>query len=282
MTPETAKLIEIAVNEDLGDGDLTSSLIPDRDSCFTFRSREEGVLAGTEVLDPILRTIAERMGKEMPALNLELSDGDMLKPDMNIGTVEGNVKVIFAAERLMLNFLTHLSGVATTTHRLAQLVAGSRTAIRDTRKTLPGLRELEKHAVAMGGGTNHRLGLYDAILIKDNHLAVASMPELVQRARQLYPSVPIEVEVDSLHQLEEALELQVELILLDNFSLQDVAAAVQVAGGKTKLEISGGVRPEDLPGLARLGVDYIAMGSLTHSAKALDIGLDQLSSDVNN
>jgi nicotinate-nucleotide pyrophosphorylase (carboxylating) len=191
-------------------------------------------------------------------------------------SVNGDTRSILLAERTALNFLSHLSGISTLTSQWVKEVAGTKTQVRDTRKTTPGLRELEKYAVRMGGGTNHRMTLTDGALIKDNHIAAAgSVTEAINRVKREFPGVEIEVEVDNLEQLKEALQVGVDIVLLDNMNIEQTKAAVEIAkNSNTKLESSGGLKIENAAAYAATGVDYLAVGALTHSAPVLDIGLD--------
>jgi nicotinate-nucleotide pyrophosphorylase (carboxylating) len=273
--PHLSALVELALTEDLGSGgDLSGSLLPRRSVELTLVARQPGVLAGTNVCGMVLERCAALLEAPTPTLDWLALDGARLEPGQIIARLAGPNHVLLAAERTLLNFLTHLSGVATATARAVDELDGTHTILRDTRKTTPGLRTLEKAAVRAGGGTNHRLRLDDAVLLKDNHLAMAPMAELVSEARRRWPGMPLEVEVDTLSQLDEALELGVRLILLDNFDLEDLTKAVAQARGRAQLEASGGLRPGGLRAVAVTGVDFIAVGWITHSAPSLDIGLD--------
>lgn len=277
-----ADLVTRALAEDLGrGGDLTTDLVFDADhrSSAVFRSREPGVLAG---LEPALETFRQ-LSVEVEVTDA-LVDGATLGVGTVIARVAGPTRALLTGERTALNLLSHLSGIATRTNRLAQAVAGTRAAIVDTRKTLPGLRALQKYAVTVGGGRNHRLGLDDAVLLKDNHIAACgSLGEAVRRVRQaIGHTVKIEVEVDTLLQFDEALGLEPEIIMLDNFSPADLAVAVarRNSGSPTQrrilLETSGRVTEATARALAETGVDLISVGALTHSVTALDIGLDSV------
>jgi nicotinate-nucleotide pyrophosphorylase (carboxylating) len=202
-------------------------------------------------------------------------DGDNINSGDILMTVAGNTRAILLAERTALNFLGHLSGIATETSKWVSAISGTSCKVRDTRKTTPGYRALEKYAVRMGGGTNHRMSLSDAALIKDNHIAAAGgVSQAFKAVRTAFPTSPIEIEVDTLDQLREVLPLNPDLVLLDNMSPTQCAEAVAITGGKTKLEASGGIALENAKAYADSGVDYIAIGALTHSAAVLDIGLD--------
>ncbi|HRD09952.1 MAG TPA: carboxylating nicotinate-nucleotide diphosphorylase [Candidatus Nanopelagicaceae bacterium] len=261
-----------ALAEDAHGGDLTSkaTISADHISKAHFTSRKSGVVAGTLVAAAVL----EQCG----ITNYEIvkKDGSSVSAGEVIIEVEGNTRAILLAERTALNFLSHLSGIATITSLWVKEVLGTSTQVRDTRKTTPGLRELEKYAVRMGGGTNHRMTLTDGALIKDNHIAAAgSVTEAINRVKKEFPGVEIEVEVDNLEQLKEALQAGVDIVLLDNMNIEQTKAAVEIAkNSKTKLESSGGLKIENAAAYAATGVHYLAVGALTHSAPVLDIGLD--------
>ena len=261
-----------ALAEDAHGGDLTSkaTISADHISKAHFTSRKRGVVAGTLVAAAVL----EHCG----VTNYEIvkKDGSSVSAGEVIIEVEGNTRAILLAERTALNFLSHLSGIATITSLWVKEVLGTSTQVRDTRKTTPGLRELEKYAVRMGGGTNHRMTLTDGALIKDNHIAAAgSVTEAINRVKKEFPGVEIEVEVDNLEQLKEALQAGVDIVLLDNMNIEQTKAAVEIAkNSKTKLESSGGLKIENAAAYAATGVHYLAVGALTHSAPVLDIGLD--------
>jgi nicotinate-nucleotide pyrophosphorylase (carboxylating) len=267
-------VVRAALAEDFGRaGDITSQACIPAEARMEARfvARKAGVLAGLgcarlafAALDPEVRFAAH------------LSDGDKLKPGELIATVSGSARVILAGERTALNLLGRLSGIASLTAAYVAKASGTRARIIDTRKTTPLLRALEKYAVRCGGGDNHRFGLDDAILIKDNHVAACGgVAEAVRRARAAAGHmVKLEVEVDSLDQLREALEAAPDIVMLDNFGLADLETAVALAGGRVVLEASGGVSLETVAAIARTGVDLISVGALTHSAPVLDIGLD--------
>lgn len=268
-------LLELAVAEDIGPGDVTSEAIlpPEQTLRAQLVIKEPGVVAGLPVAAAVFRRVDPTI-----RFTPRCRDGDRVAPGDVIAEVEGPARRLLAAERTALNFLQRLSGIATLTRRFVDAVTGTRAVILDTRKTHPGYRALEKYAVRMGGGQNHRMGLYDMVLIKDNHIAAAgSITEAVWRARSAYPHLPVEVEVQNLDQLREALELSVDRIMLDNFDLEEIRAAVQIAAGQVPLEVSGGVTLERVAVLAATGVDYISVGALTHSAPALDISMEVVS-----
>lgn len=273
-------LIELALAEDLGDtGDLTcAALINSEDQAeVQVVARTSGVLAGS----PVGRQVFEKLDptvKWRPAIH----DGETVNPGTVVATVSGSIASLLVGERTMLNFMTHLSGIATITRRFVDAVKGTRARVLDTRKTLPGWRVLEKYAVRCGGGTNHRMGLYDGVLIKDNHLAAwtqsASIADAVRTARERSPSgVSIEVEVDTLIQLEDALRGQPDIVLLDNMDVESLSRAVALrdrTAPNVQLEASGGVTLSTVTAIAGTGVERISVGGLTHSAPALDLAFD--------
>jgi nicotinate-nucleotide pyrophosphorylase (carboxylating) len=265
-------LIKRAIAEDLqGGDDITSvSTIADNSvSTADFVARKSGVLAGIEMA----RATLEEVG--LTDIVLHKSDGSPVNEGDVLLTVRGNTRAILLAERTALNFLCHLSGIASTTAQWVEMMTGTQCVVRDTRKTTPGYRLLEKYAVRMGGGTNHRISLSDAALIKDNHIAAAGgVSAAFSAVRSAFPASPIEIEVDTLDQLREVLPLAPDLILLDNMSPDQCAQAVTIVAGATKLEASGGIELHNACAYAESGVDYIAIGALTHSAPILDIGLD--------
>jgi nicotinate-nucleotide pyrophosphorylase (carboxylating) len=233
------------------------------------RAKEPLVVCGI----PLLERVYERLGAVTVIAQVE--EGELVPAGRVLAVVEGDARTLLAGERLVLNFLQHLSGVATLTRACVERAAGTGLLVRDTRKTMPGLRLLDKYAVRTGGGENHRLALDDAILIKDNHLALAGgdVAEAVRRARAAFPDLPLEVECRTLEQVAAALDARPDLILLDNMSRQDLAAAVRLAGGLVRLEASGGIELADVGAVSATGVDFVAMGELTHSAPAMDINL---------
>ena len=267
-------LVRAALLEDLGRaGDLTSDAIipPDATARAVLQAREPGVVAGLDLAETAFRLIDPRL-----AFHVLKGDGARLRPGDDIAVVEGPARGLLTAERVALNFLGHLSGVASATASIVDAVAGTKAKVVDTRKTIPGLRAVQKHAVRLGGGANHRFGLDDAVLIKDNHIAVAgSLTTAVARARAYVGHlVKIEVEVDTLDQLREALAAGVEAVLLDNMGPEMLREAVAIVGGRAVTEASGRITPQSAPEIAASGVDLISVGWLTHSARVLDIGLD--------
>ena len=267
-------LVRMALLEDLGRaGDLTTDTIVPADARDELRlmARQAGVLAGLDLARLAFTTMDSSM-----AFTVSAADGTVLAPGMEIARISGKSRAILTAERTALNYLCHLSGVASATYAIAQAIKPYGTRVTCTRKTMPGLRALQKYAVRVGGGNNHRFGLDDAVLIKDNHIALAGdVATAVGRARAgVGHMVKIELEVDTLAQLEVALQLGVDVVLLDNMSLEDLRTAVAMCKGRAVTEASGRITPETAPAVAATGVDQIAVGWLTHSAKVLDIGLD--------
>lgn len=267
-------LVEAALTEDLGRrGDVTSqATIPaDMQAKLEIKARQAGVICGMDLarlsfamVDPQIEFVAQ------------VADGEWVDAGTVLARVRGNARHLLTAERTALNFMTHLSGIATDTRKIVDSVAEYPAQITCTRKTIPGLRIVQKYAVRCGGGRNHRLGLDDAILIKDNHIAIAGDIKTAIKQAQDFAGhlIPIEVEVDTLAQLAQALDAGVSLVLLDNMSPEILAQAVTMCKGRARTEASGGITPETVQAAAKTGVDFIAMGYLTHSTTALDIGLD--------
>jgi len=267
--PLVAALIDLALEEDLGEGDHTTGALvgPYARGRGRMIAKQPLVVCGL----PLLQRVYEAVGAVNVTRHVE--EGARVAPGTVLATVDGEGRSLLSGERVALNFVQHLSGIATLTRACVERVAGTRLTVRDTRKTVPGLRVLAKYAVRTGGGTNHRRGLYDAILIKDNHLALAetSLGEAVQRVRSVHPTLPLEVECRSLAELDMAVAAEPDLILLDNMSLEDLAVAVARVAGRVPLEVSGGVTLDTLLAIAATGVDYVAIGALTHSAPAVDV-----------
>lgn len=263
--------IHRAIAEDLGESsDLTTEAIVPETARGIARviAKQEAVLAGTEVCSATFRELDHDAVVELSA-----KDGDLVRPGDVVASIEGSVRAILTAERTALNFLMRLSGVATMTRRFVEAAGG--VEVRDTRKTVPGMRVLQKAAVRSGGGVNHRMGLSDAYLIKDNHIAAAgSVTEAIAKARAAHPSLWIEVECETLAQVHEAIEAGAHELLLDNMDLNTMAEAVRVSRGRAKTEASGGVTLETIGDIARIGVDSISVGALTHSAPAVDFSLE--------
>jgi nicotinate-nucleotide pyrophosphorylase (carboxylating) len=266
------ELVKAALDEDLAGGvDITSvaTISADAQLKAEFVARESGVVAGIEMAKAVLTEVG------VARIEVLVQDGASVNAGDVLIKVSGNARAILLAERTALNFLGHLSGIATLASKWVAAVSGTKCEIRDTRKTTPGWRELEKFAVRMGGGTNHRMSLSDAALIKDNHIAAAGGVKAAFNAvRSAFPTAPIEIEVDTLEQLAEVLPLKPNLVLLDNMTPEQCRAAVSLVAGQTKLEASGGITLDLARSYAETGVDYLAIGALTHSAKNFDIGLD--------
>ena len=267
-------LVEDALAEDLGRrGDVTSqATIPaDMQAQLQIKARQSGVICGMD-----LARLSFALVDASIEFVAQVQDGETVAAGAVLATVKGNARHLLTAERTALNFMTHLSGIATATRQIVDSVAQYPAQITCTRKTIPGLRIVQKYAVRCGGGRNHRLGLDDAILIKDNHIAIAGdIKTAIEQAQHFAGHlIPIEVEVDTLEQLEQALEAGVSLVLLDNMSPEVLSQAVVMCKGRAKTEASGGITPETVQAAASTGVDFIAMGYLTHSTTALDIGLD--------
>lgn len=277
LDAEIDRVVDVALAEDLRDGpDATTAACvpPGRVATGRFRTRRAGTLAGVGAARRVLERVC---GPDLVVVSSR-ADGDALAVGDDVLVVRAPLATLLTAERTALNLLGQLSGVATATRTWVDAVAGTRARIRDTRKTVPGLRALQKYAVRCGGGVNHRMSLGDAILIKDNHVhAAGSVGAALAAAREHSPELPCEVEVDSFAQLEEVLPLGVELVLLDNFSAEECAAAAarrDAVAPDTGLEASGGLEPADAAAYAAAGVDFLAVGGLTHSSSVLDIGLD--------
>lgn len=274
---EIERVVRLALEEDLGWGDVTTDSLVDPGLRASGRivAREPGVLAGLDVAAEVFRQVD-------PAVEIRRhkADGERLVRGDAVMTIAGPAAALLRAERTALNFLQRLCGVATATSRYVERIHGLPAKVIDTRKTTPGLRSLEKYAVRMGGGHNHRHGLGDGVLVKDNHLVAlalegAGIAEAVRRAREQVPhTIKIEIEADTLDQVKEALDAGSDLILLDNMSPEELRTAVQMSGGRAVLEASGGITLETIRAVAETGVDLISVGALTHSVKALDLALD--------
>jgi nicotinate-nucleotide pyrophosphorylase (carboxylating) len=270
LQEHVARDVAWALEEDLGPGDLTAQLLSeDLIARARVMCRDHAVLAGAPWFDACFRRLD-------PAVEIQwnVPEGGALSPGTEVCLLQGRARALLSAERPALNFLQTLSAVATATRRYVDAVAGTRARILDTRKTLPGLRFAEKYAVRVGGGTNHRMGLYDGILIKENHIAVAGgVKEALAAAGRINAAAPIQIEVENLAQLEEALAAGARLILLDNFSLDDMREAVRLTAGRAELEASGGITLENVRAIAETGVERISIGSLTKDVKAVDFSM---------
>lgn len=268
--PDPNPNVALALAEDVGGGDLTAALIPeDAQAEATVISREDAVLCGAAWFDAVFRQLEPRI-----IVGWKATDGDRIAPDQLLCTLRGPARSLLTGERTALNFLQMLSSTATLARRYADAVAGTRTTILDTRKTLPGLRLAQKYAVRCGGCQNHRIGLFDAVLIKENHImAAGSIGNAIAVARRLHPRVTVEVEVENFAELNEALIAQPDIIMLDNFDLKAMAEAVKITGGRVKLEASGNVNFDTVRPIAETGVDYISIGGLTKDVRAIDLSM---------
>jgi nicotinate-nucleotide pyrophosphorylase (carboxylating) len=269
--------VRAALAEDVGTGDVTTlaCIPPQATARAMIRTRESVVVCGLDLAEAAFREWSPNVGVQRA-----VTDGARLNPGQTLLTVSGSARAILTAERVALNFLQRLSGVATLTSHYVDAIRGTRARILDTRKTTPGWRVMEKYAVACGGGTNHRMGLHDLVLIKDNHLAALAgegrdpVTVAVERARRLWPGLKVEVEADSLDQVRRAVEAGADFVLLDNMDLSMLREAVEWVAGRAQTEASGRVRLETVRAIAETGVDFISVGALTHSARSVDLGLD--------
>ena len=278
---ELQKIVALALKEDCAFNDITSNLTIPKNHQISFKiaAREQITLCGIDAVKICFNELkkAKKFADAKLKIKILAKDGDAIKPLESMVEGRGDAKLIFAAERVMLNLMQHLSGVATLTAQFSKMVK-SNTKILDTRKTIPTLRALEKYAVIMGGGKNHRFNLSDMILIKDNHIAAAGgVSQAILAAKKMsqkFSKIKIEVECDNLEQVAEAVKLSPDIIMLDNMTTQQIKSAQKIIGKKCLVEISGGVNLQNIKNFANLGVDFISIGALTHSAKAVDIGLD--------
>jgi len=276
-TDEILQAVRAALAEDIGPGDVTTLATVPAAATLTVEmvAREPLVLAGLAFATAAFRELSPQI-----QLQSHQADGQFCAAGDRLLRVEGPARAILTAERVALNFMQRLSGVATLTARFVRQLQGTRAKILDTRKTTPGWRRFEKYAVRCGGGQNHRIGLFDLVLIKDNHLAALrdeqpnAIAAAVQRARTAYPALQVEVEADTLAQVRQATEAGADIILLDNMTPAQLSEAVRLVGGRAKTEASGGVNLQTVRAIAETGVDFISVGALTHSARAMDIGLD--------
>lgn len=275
---EVRRLVDVALDEDLRFGpDVTteSTIRVDQIARAQVAARESGVVCG----GPVAVAVLDAVGFPLSGAEQDILDGDFVEPGAVVMSLEGPLRSLLVAERTLLNFMTHLSGVASATYAWSQAFEGTGCRVRDTRKTTPGLRQLEKYAVRCGGGVNHRMGLGDAALIKDNHVAATGgITAAIEDVRRRYPNIALEVECDTLEQVAEALSTGCSLLLLDNMSVRQIAEAVELARPfpDVRLEASGGLTLANAAEVAATGVDYVAVGALTHSVRALDLGLDLL------
>jgi nicotinate-nucleotide pyrophosphorylase (carboxylating) len=262
--------VRCALREDIGSGDITAQLIPaERLAHATVITREPAVICGTAWVDAVFRQLDPRV-----AVHWQVADGERAGANQALFHLEGPARALLSGERSALNFLQTLSAVATRCHHFADLVAGTQVKLLDTRKTLPGLRLAQKYAVTQGGCHNHRIGLYDAFLIKENHIAACGgIAQAVNAAHRIAPGKPVEVEVENLDELRQALDAGADIVMLDELSLDDMRTAVALSAGRAKLEASGGINESTLRSIAETGVDYISIGSLTKDVKAIDLSM---------
>jgi nicotinate-nucleotide pyrophosphorylase (carboxylating) len=277
MTPDSAaiaRIVNAALEEDVGTGDLTAQLVPaDRHSRATIVTREPAVICGVPWVEAVFAKLDPTV-----RLDWQIRDGERAELNQLLCTLSGSARSLLTGERTALNFLQTLSATATATRRYVDVIAGTQCRILDTRKTLPGLRLAQKYAVLCGGGVNHRIGLFDAILIKENHIAAAgSIAAAVAAARKLNSKVLLEVEVETFEELQQALDAKVDRIMLDNFELQDMRTAVQIARNhahrEVSLEASGNVDLDTVRGIAETGIDFISIGGLTKHVRAVDLSM---------
>ncbi len=267
---EIQRNVQLALQEDVGAGDITAQLIPaERVATARVITREAAVLCGSAWVDEVFRQLDPRV-----VVTWNAQDGDKVSADQTLFTLSGPARALLTGERSALNFVQSLSAVATRCRHYADLVEGTPVKLLDTRKTIPGLRLAQKYAVTCGGCHNHRIGLYDAFLIKENHIAACGgIAQAVASARQIAPGKPVEVEVESLEELKQALDAGADIIMLDELSHEDMRTAVQLTAGRAKLEASGGINDSTLRSVAETGVDYISLGTLTKDIKAIDLSM---------
>ncbi len=262
--------VRAALAEDVGSGDITAQLIPaERDANARIITRENATIAGTAWVDEVFRQVDPRV-----QVNWQVRDGERVSADQTLFTLDGPARALLTGERSALNFLQLLSGTASRARHYADLVDGTGVKLLDTRKTLPGLRLAQKYAITCGGCHNHRIGLYDAFLIKENHIAACGgIAQAIAAAQQIAPGKPVEIEVEDLDELRQALEAGADIVMLDELSLDDMRTAVALTAGRAKLEASGGITESTLRTIAETGVDYISIGTLTKDVKALDLSM---------
>jgi nicotinate-nucleotide pyrophosphorylase (carboxylating) len=263
-------IVKLALDEDIGSGDITAALVSRGDAAHaTVITREAGVLCGTQFVDAVFNAVDPGV-----SVKWNKADGDRLTPNDVLFTLAGNARSILTGERAALNFLQMLSGTASYSASLASIVQGTKAKLLDTRKTIPGFRNAQKYAVTCGGCFNHRIGLFDAFLIKENHIAACGgIRQAIEQARQSAPGKPIEIEVENLQELEQALTAKADRVMLDNFTLDDMRRAVAMTKGGAELEASGNVTEATLRGIAETGVDFISIGALTKVVMPLDLSL---------
>ncbi|WP_284450302.1 carboxylating nicotinate-nucleotide diphosphorylase [Spongiibacter tropicus] len=270
LSSDRKATVRAALNEDIGSGDITAMLISEKEyASAKIISRESAIVCGRDWVDEVFRQVDNSV-----TVHWFVADGQKVAPDTVLFELRGPARALLTGERSALNFLQLLSGTATTCREYADIVAHTKVKLLDTRKTIPGLRTAQKYAVTCGGCHNHRIGLYDAFLIKENHIAACGgIDKAVQRARDIAPDKPVEVEVETLAELDTALAANADIIMLDNFSLSDMRKGVEVTEGRAKLEASGNVSKETLAAIAETGVDYISIGALTKHARAIDLSM---------
>ena len=270
LPTDLALIVNLALQEHIGDGDITSLLIADNlQAKAHILCREEAILCGIAWVEETYRNIDSRL-----QIQWNFKDGDSLKKDAQVAEIVGNARAILTGERTALNFLQTLSGTATITKQYTERLKGTSVILLDTRKTLPGMRNAQKYAVRVAGGSNHRKGLYDAYLVKENHIqSCGNISNAIATARKINPNKVLEVEVQNLEQLSEAISAKPDIIMLDNFKLQDIRKAVTINPGNAKLEVSGNINQESLVNVAKTGVDYISVGALTKHCRAIDFSL---------
>jgi nicotinate-nucleotide pyrophosphorylase (carboxylating) len=279
VTPDIKRIIKQALVEDVGTGDVTTIALIDKKerAKAVILAKEECIVSGTIIAELVFKTLDKNL-----QVTIKINDGNKAKRNTIVMEIAGNARAILTAERTVLNFLQRMSGIATLTHRFVTKCANSRVRILDTRKTTPGMRILEKYAVVCGGGVNHRMGLFDAILIKDNHKVLwkkkgLSLAEMVITARKKFPRTMIEIEVENIEELKSVLPARPDWILLDNMSPSQLKRCVELCNHECKLEASGGVTLKNIEEIARTGVDAISIGGLTHSAPSIDFSLEIVS-----
>ncbi|TMP36667.1 carboxylating nicotinate-nucleotide diphosphorylase [Pseudoalteromonas rubra] len=275
LNEQLTQLVKLALDEDLNnqnaaDGDITAALIPASQQAQAYViTREECIFCGKDLILEVFKQVDPSV-----QVNVLVTDGDKLQPNQRIFEATGSARAILTAERTALNFVQTLSGTATSTAHYVAALADTNTQLLDTRKTIPGLRALQKYAVTCGGGKNHRIGLFDAFLIKENHIAACGgIDKAVTQARHNHPDKPVEVEVENLNELQQALEAGADIIMLDNFTVEDIQIAVKHTAGRAKLEVSGNMTLDKLATYAQAGVDYISSGALTKHLQSIDLSM---------
>ena len=270
LPEDISTVVRIALEEDIGDGDITAQLIhAETNASANVVCREPAVLCGTAWFNQTFKTLDESC-----VVSWTKHDGDQIAANEVICNLEGPARALVTGERTALNLLQTLSGTATTTRRYVERLSGTNVVLLDTRKTIPGLRSVQKYAVLCGGGANHRIGLFDGILIKENHIAAAgSIDAAISRMRSQFPELPIEIEVESIAEVHTAIAAGADMLLLDNFSIEELQAAVKLADGRVKLEASGGFEFAGIRAVAETGVDFVSVGALTKHLKAIDFSM---------